>query len=162
MAEIPAEEIRIIEFTVDDAAEISELFQQAWPLAIEYPETWRNSRMYTPAQIIEEMENGYHYFGARLQGQIVGVYKAKLTEKGLFGEQQTVHPSCRASGLASAMYMQFAEFGKVNGCKRNYCNILVGQDAGERLMNKFGFAPWGEPFEQIEGMLVQTYEKSLL
>ncbi len=161
MAELPAEEIRIIEFNEDDAEEISALFKQVWLLAEEYPKKWRESRIYTPEQIITDMRNGYHYFGARLQGQIVGLYKAIITEKGLFGEQQTVHPGCRASGLASAMYMQFAEYGRKNGCKRNYCNILVGQEAGEKLMKRFAFAKWGEPYEQIEGMLVQTYERLL-
>ncbi|MGY5876536.1 MAG: GNAT family N-acetyltransferase [Candidatus Thorarchaeota archaeon] len=161
MAEIPAEEIRIVEFGEGDAEEISELFHQAWPLATDYPEEWRKSRMYTPEQIIDDMQSGYHYFGARLSGQIVGLYKAIITNLGLFGEQQTVHPSCRASGLASAMYMQFAEFGRQNGCLRNYCNILVGQETSERLMRKFGFTPWDEPFEQMLGMLVQMYERSL-
>lgn len=158
---MPTEEIRIVEFTEADASEISELFRQVWPLATEYPEHWRKKRMYSPDQIIQDMRSGYHYFGSRLQGRIVGVYKAIVTEKGLFGEQQTVKPECRASGLASAMYIQFAEYGKAHGCKRNYCNILVGQDVGERLMKKYGFVPWGEPYEQDEGMLVQMYERSL-
>ncbi|MFW9804731.1 MAG: GNAT family N-acetyltransferase, partial [Candidatus Thorarchaeota archaeon] len=73
--------------------------------------------------------------------KIVGLYKAKLTDEGLFGEHQTVVPACRASGLASAMYIQFAEYGRANGCIRNYCNILVGQEASERLMKRFGFRP---------------------
>jgi L-amino acid N-acyltransferase YncA len=161
MKKFPAEEIRIVEFDKSDAVEISELFRQVWPLATDYPEIWRKKRMYSPEQIIEDMENGFHYFGARLGGKILGVYKAIITDKGLFGEQQTVHPSCRATGLASAMYMQFADYGQRNGCKRNYCNILVGQEASEKLMIRFGFHPWGEPFEQIEGMLVQTYERIL-
>jgi len=59
------------------------------------------------------------------------------------------------------MYIQFAEYGRAHGCKRNYCNILVGQEASERLMKKFGFRPWGDPYEQIEGMLVQMYERPL-
>jgi GNAT superfamily N-acetyltransferase len=161
MSEMPTEEIRIVEFTEADASEISELFRQVWPLATEYPEHWRKKRMYSPDQIIQDMRSGYHYFGSRLQGRIVGVYKAIVTEKGLFGEHQTVRPECRASGLASAMYIQFAEYGKAHGCKRNYCNILVGQEVGERLMKKFGFVPWHEPYDQDEGMLVQMYERSL-
>jgi GNAT superfamily N-acetyltransferase len=162
MSELPAEEIRIVEFTEEDAREISEIFRQVWPLATEYPEHWRKKRMYSPDQIIQDMRSGYHYFGSRLQGRIVGVYKAMVTEKGLFGEHQTVRPECRTSGLASAMYIQFADYGRAHGCKRNYCNILVGQDVGERLMRKFGFTPWGEPYEQDEGMLVQMYERSLI
>jgi L-amino acid N-acyltransferase YncA len=161
MEEYPAEEIRIIEFVEEDAEEISDLFRQVWPLATEYPEHWRNQRMYTPEQIIEEMKNGYHYFGSRLQGRIVGLYKAKITDEGLYGEHQTVRPECRASGLDSAMYIQFADYGRAHGCKRNYCNILVGQEAGEKLMNKFGFRPWGKPYEQSAGMLVQMYERLL-
>lgn len=161
MEEFPAEEIKIIEFGEEDAVEISELFRHVWPLADDYPEHWRKKRMYTPEQIIEEMRQGYHYFGSRLQGRIVGLYKAKITEKGLMGEHQTVDPECRTTGLASAMYMQFAEYGRANNCKRNYCNILVGQKVGEKLMMKYGFRPWGEPFYQSEGMLVQMYERLL-
>jgi hypothetical protein len=161
MEEYPAEEIRIIEFGEEDAEEISELFRQVWPLATEYPEHWRRERMYSPEQIIDEMRNGYHYFGSRLQGSIVGLYKAKITDMGLYGEHQTVRPECRATGLASAMYMQFAEYGRENGCKRNYCNILVGQEVAEKLMQKYDFHPWGEPYEQSEGMLVQMYERLL-
>lgn len=161
MEEYPAEEIRIIEFSEEDAEEISEIFRQVWPLAMDYPEHWRKQREYTPEQITEEMRNGYHYFGSRLQGQIVGLYKAKITDKGLYGEHQTVRPECRATGLASAMYMQFADYGRVHGCKRNYCNILVGQEVSEKLMKKFGFEPWGEPYEQADGMLVQMYERLL-
>ena len=162
MSDLPAEEIRIIEFGKEDAKEISELFRQVWPLAKDYPEHWRKKRMYTVEQIIQDMDDGFHYFGSRLQGRIVGLYKARITDKGLFGEHQTVRPECRTSGLASAMYIQFAEYGKEHGCQRNYCNILVGQEVSERLMKKFGFVPWGDPYEQTEGMLVQMYERSLV
>lgn len=161
MAELPAEEIRIVEFDESDADELSGLMKRVWSSATDYPEDWRVRRMYSPEQIIEEMQAGYHYFGARLSGRIVGVYKAIITDKGLYGEHQTVDDSCRVSGLASAMYMQFAEFGIAHGCVRNYCNILVGQEAGEHLMKKFGFVPWGEPYEQTEGMMVQMYERPL-
>ncbi|NWF95458.1 MAG: GNAT family N-acetyltransferase [Candidatus Thorarchaeota archaeon] len=155
------EHIRIVEFGEEHAEEISELFRTVWPLLSEYPESWRKKRCYTAQQIVEDMRNGYHYFGARLRGRIVGVYKAIRTEKGLYGEQQTVVPECRDSGLASAMYVQFAEYGRQLGCVRNYCNILVGHEIGERLMKKFGFRPWGEPYYQDEGMLVQMYERLL-
>lgn len=161
MTEIPEEDIRIVELSEEDAEEISELFRHVWPLAEEYPEHWRKKRMYTAEQVIDDMRDGYHYFGSRLHGRIVGLYKAKVTDKGLFGEHQTVAPACRSSGLASAMYIQFAEFGRANGCERNYCNILVGQDTSERLMKRFGFRPWGNPYEQAEGMLVQLYERPL-
>lgn len=161
MSDLPPEEIRIVEFGEEDAEDISELLRQVWPLAQDYPKQWRERRMYSPEKIVEEMRNGYHYFGSRLQGRIVGVYKAIITEKGLYGEHQTVRPECRATGLASAMYIQFAEYGRAHGCLRNYCNILVGQEVGERLMKRFGFKPWGEPYQQSEGMLVQLYERPL-
>ncbi len=155
------EEIRIIEFSEEDAEEISQLFREVWPQATEYPEGWRKKRMYSAEQIIDDMRNGYHYFGSRLQGRIVGVYKALITDKGLFGEHQAVSAEYRNSGLASAMYVQFAEYGKAHGCKRNYCNILVGHKPSERLMKHFGFCPWGEPYEQYPGMQVQMYERPL-
>jgi GNAT superfamily N-acetyltransferase len=110
---------------------------------------------------VDDMRNSYHYFGARLQGQIVGLYKAIVTDKGLFGEHQTVRPTCRGTGLASAMYIQFAEYGRAHNCVRNYCNILVGQQISEKLMLRHGFRPWGDPYEQHEGMLVQMYERML-
>ena len=159
MAEIPEEEIRIIEFSEDDAEELSQLFKEIWPQELDYPEVWRKRRMYSPEKIIEELRSGYHYFGSRLKGEIVGVYKTKITEKGLLGEQQTVRRECRDTGLASAMYSQFIEYARQHNCKRNYCNILVGQKVGIRLMKKYGFVPWGEPYEQIEGMWVQMYER---
>lgn len=115
--------------------------------------------MYGPEQIVEEMRSGHHYFGSRLEGRIVGVYKAKITDKGLFGEHQTVRSACRSSGLASAMYIHFIEYAKTHGCHRNYCNILVGQEVGERLMRKFGFRRWGKPYEQHPGMIVQMYQR---
>jgi len=161
MMRFPAEEIRIVEFGEQDAQEISDLFRQVWPLLTEYPEHWRRKRCYGRQQIVNEMRRGYHYFGARLEGKIVGVYKARITAKGLFGEHQTVLPSCRESGLASAMYIQFAEYGRAQGCKRNYCNILVGSEVGEHLMRKYSFRPWGKPYYQSRGMLVQRYERPL-
>jgi len=161
MAHLPEEEIRITEFGEEDAVEISELFREVWPMATEYPESWRKERLYSTEQVLEDMRNGHHYFGSRLGGRIVGLYKAKITEKGLFGEHQTVRQMCQGTGLASAMYLQFAEYGRAHGCKRNYCNILVGQKTGERLMEKFGFRPWGAPYEQTDGMLVQMYERIL-
>ena len=159
MSQIPPEQIRVVEFGEDDAEEISLLFREVWPSATEYPESWRKRRMYSAEQIVGEMRSGYHFFGSRLEGRIVGVYKAKITEKGLFGEHQTVRLTCRSSGLASAMYIHFIEYAKKHGCRRNYCNILVGQDVGERLMTKFGFRPWGKAYEQHEGMLVQMYQR---
>lgn len=161
MKHLSDDEIRVIEFYERDADELSELMKQTWPLATEYPEHWRKKRMYTPQQIIEDFQNGYRYFGSRVDGRIVGFYKAIVTKKGLFGEHQTVSFRCRSTGLASAMYIQFAKLGKALGCERNYCNILVGQKSSERLMERFGFRPWGEPYEQAPGMLVQLYERPL-
>jgi GNAT superfamily N-acetyltransferase len=161
VTQYPEESVRIMEFSKQDAGEISELFKQVWPLLTEYPEAWRRKRCYSPEKIVREMHNGYHYFGARLRGRIVGVYKARVTKKGLYGEHQTVVPSCRDSGLASAMYIQFAEYGRARGCRRNYCNILVGSEIGEHLMQKFGFRPWGKPYYQDKDLLVQMYERLL-
>jgi RimJ/RimL family protein N-acetyltransferase len=161
MADIPVEEIRIIQFDEADAVEISELFRRIWPLVTEYPEEWRKNRMYSPEEVIEEMRSGHLYFGSRLRGEIVGVYKARITEKGLYGEHQTVQAECRGTGLASAMYHQFEVYGREHGCQRLYCNILVGHRVGERLMEKFGFRKWGDPYEQVEGMWVQLFEKPL-
>ncbi|MHA1576250.1 MAG: GNAT family N-acetyltransferase [Candidatus Thorarchaeota archaeon] len=161
MAKLQDEEIRIVEFGEEDAEEISKLFKVVWTMATEYPVEWRKKRMYTPQQIIDEMREGFHYFGGRLEGRIVGLYKASITEKGLYGEHQSVTQACWGTGLASAMYIQFAEYAKEHGCVRNYCNILVGQEVGEKLMKKFDFRLWGEPFEQYKGMLVQPYERIL-
>ncbi len=161
MVEFPAEEIRIIEFGEEDAEEISQLFKEVWPSADEYPKDWRKKRIYSPDQIIDEMQNGYHYFGGRLQGKIVGLYKVTFTDKGLYGEHQTVSQACWGTGLASAMYIQFAEYGKQHNCVRNYCNILVDSETGKKLMKKFGFRKWGEPYEQYPGMMVQLYERLL-
>jgi len=153
----PPEPIEIVEFGEEDAPELAELFAAVWPHAEEYPPAWRRKRCLTPQQIVEEMRIGYHYFGARLEGRIAGVYKALLTLKGCLGEHQTVHPDFRRRGLVRAMYHQFIEFARRHGAPCNYCNILVSQRGMRRLVEAFGFRPQGPPYEQAPGMLVQLY-----
>lgn len=152
---------KVIELGKEDAEEIEQLFKEVWPRAYEYPEGWRRKRTMTAEQIRKEMDEGYHYFGVRIGGRLVGVYKAKITERGCFGEQQSILPEFRNRGIASAMYEQFIEFARRNKCKVNYVNILVGQKSGERLVRKFGFHKVGEPYEQYPGMLVQMWEREV-
>jgi len=61
-------------------------------------------------EIKKEMGSGYFFFGVRIDGKLVGVYKASIAERGCFGEQQAVLPEYRAQSVASAMYEQFFEF----------------------------------------------------
>jgi len=35
-------------------------------------------------EIKKEMVSGYFFFGVRIDGKLVGVYKASITERGLF------------------------------------------------------------------------------
>ncbi|MHC1579613.1 MAG: GNAT family N-acetyltransferase [Candidatus Alkanophagales archaeon] len=151
----------VIELGKEDAEEIERVFREVWPRAYEYPEGWRRKRTMTAEQIRKEMDEGYHYFGVRVGGRLVGVYKAKITERGCFGEQQSILPEFRNRGIASAMYEQFIEFARRNKCKVNYVNILVGQESGERLVRKFGFRKVGKPYEQYPGMLVQMWEREV-
>jgi len=92
---------------------------------------------------------------------VTGVQTCSVTERGCFGEQQAVLPEYSDQGVASAMYEQFYEFAKANGCKVNYVNILAGNEPCERAMEKFNFYKTGEPWEQSKGMLVQTYERKV-
>ncbi len=149
------------ELTKEDAKEIEKLYKEVWLKAYEYPEGWRRKRAYSEKQIKEDMDNGYHYFGVRIKGKLVGVYKASITPYGCFGEQQAILPEYNGMGIASAMYRQFIEFARKNKCERNYVNILVGQKSSERLMEKFSFRKVGKPYEQYPGMLVQMYERKV-
>ena len=157
--EVPPDDepIRIIEFTEADAPEISDLFTKVWPFAEEYPPTWRQKRCITSSQIIEEMRSGYHYFGARINGNIAGLYKAHMTPKGFLGEHQTVHPDYRHKGLVRAMYRQFITYAREEGAVANLCNILISQVSMCELVEGFGFQPQGPPYEQASGMMVQLY-----
>jgi GNAT superfamily N-acetyltransferase len=149
------------ELSKEDAAEIEAVFREVWSRAEEYPEEWRKKRMLRKEEIEEDIDTDYHYFGVRVDGRLVGVYKASITEEGCFGEQQAILPNYSGRGIASAQYEQFIEYAKQNGCKKNYVNILVGQQSGERLVEKFGFRKRGKPYEQWKGVLVQMYEREV-
>jgi len=152
---------RVVALTKGDAPEIEALFKKVWPRAEEYPQGWRERRTLTRDEIVEDMERGYLYFGVRIDGKLVGIYKAIITEDGLFGEHQSVDPAYRRRGVAATMYEQFIEFARERGCKRVYVNILTSQEASERLVNRMGFKKSGVEFEQAEGMFVRRYEKSV-
>jgi L-amino acid N-acyltransferase YncA len=152
---------QVIELTEDDAEAIEQLFKNVWPHATEYPEQWRKNRMLSKEVIIDEMRRGYHYFGIKVEGKLAGLYKALISAEGCFGEHQSIDPKLARRGMGGAMYKQFIEFAKEMGCKRNFCNILIGQIPSEKLVKKFGFRKVGEPYEQAKDMLVQTYEREV-
>jgi hypothetical protein len=155
------EEIQIIEFTEVDAPEISALFALVWSKASHIPLEWRQKRVINAEQIIDEMHSGYRFFGARINGKIVGLYKTYLTPDGLLGEHQTVHPSYRHRGLVRAMYRQFISLAQQIGASANLCNILYSQHTMRKIVEQFGFKPDGKPYEQAPGMLVQLYKRSV-
>ncbi|RLG32009.1 hypothetical protein DRN80_06750 [Methanosarcinales archaeon] len=155
------EKRRAIKLGKEDAKDIAALYKEVWPKAYEYPKEWREKRAMSEEEIKKEMDSGYFFFGVRIDGKLVGVYKASITERGCFGEQQAVLPEYRDQGVASAMYEQFYEFAKANKCKVNYVNILAGNKPCERAMKKFNFYKTGKPWEQSKGMWVQTYERKV-
>lgn len=155
------EPYQVIELREDDAESIEQLFEDVWPHATEYPPDWRKKRMLSKEEIIGEMRQGYHYFGIKFEGNLAGLYKALITPEGCFGAHQSINPKYWRGGMGGAMYMQFIEFAKKMGCNRNYCNILIGQTASEKLVKKFGFKEVGEPYEQAKGMIVQMYEREV-
>ena len=120
-----------------------------------------NYTVMTPDEIVGEMKSGHLYFGIALDEMIVGVYKARIRGDMCFGEHQSIHPSCRAAGLAEAMYDQFFELAKRTNCRKNVVNILIGHGIGELCVRRYSFQKVGEPFEQAEGMLVQRYERQI-
>ena len=153
-------EIVIEEFTEKDAEELENVFKKVWLKAYEYPSEWRKKRQVKKEEIVKEMRSGYHFFGSRNEkGKIVGVYKLLVTDKGCFGEQQSILPEYTGKGVASAMYEQFIEYAQAHNCKKNYVNILVTHKACIRLVEKYGFLKVGDVFEQAEGMRVQRYER---
>ena len=157
--EAKAEKIEVRELSQASAPEIEMLFKKVWSTAYEYPKEWIKSRTPTKRQISIEMQKGYHYFGIRFGNKLVGVYKALITENGLFGEHQSVDPDYRGFGLATAMYHQFIGFGKENNCKKVYVNILANQLASRKILEKMGFRKKGPEYEQAKGMKVQMYER---
>jgi len=159
--EYTGEKRRAIKLSDEDAKDISALYKEVWPRAYEYPKEWREKRTMSAAEIKSEMDSGYIFFGVRIEDKLVGVYKASITDRGCFGEQQAVHPEYSAQGVASAMYEQFYEFAKANKCAVNYVNILAGNVPCERAMSRFNFYKTGESWVQSKGMLVQTYERKV-
>jgi len=142
----------------EDAEQIEELFRKVWlEDAEEYPREWRKLRALTKKQIMQEMKEGYQYFGIRLENKLVGVYKAFLTPYGLFGEHQSVDPAHRKLGLATAMYRHFIAYAKQNRCRKVYVNILATQIASQKIVKKMGFHKVGPEYSQAEGMKVQIY-----
>jgi GNAT superfamily N-acetyltransferase len=151
----------IVEFGESDSDELSRLFQAVWPTATEYPERWRRKRTLSSSQIVEEMGQGFRFFGAREEGRIVGVYKAVIKGDDCFGEHQTIPHSHRGSGIGSFMYDQFKDLAAEEGCRINSVNALIGQESTLRTIEKHGFHKVGEPFEQSPGMLVQRFEREV-
>jgi len=153
--------IEVEELSEKDAPEIEALLRKVWLTAYEYPEDWRKKRILSREQIFKEMQEGYYYFGIRMDNKLAGIYKALLTEKGLFGETQSVDPDYRGLGLATAMYRQFIKFAKENNCEKVCVNTLVNQAATTKILRKMGFHKKGREYEQAKGMKVQMYEKEV-
>lgn len=151
------DEFKVERLSENDAVELEELLRKVWPRATEYPERWRRGRVIGRKQVIDEMKSGFHYFGVKLNGKIVGFYKARVIGDGYLGEHQSVHPVHRGSGLARAMYKHFIQFAKESGCRRICVNVLPSQVASVKLVEEFGFRKTRE-YEQIPGMLVHLYE----
>ena len=153
--------IRVCRLGKRDSREIETLLKEVWPTAYEYPVEWRKKRTLSHRGIEEEMGIGYLYFGIRIRGKIVGIYKASIHEDGFFGEHQSIHPDYRGKGLAKLMYKQFFQLARKNKCKRVYVNILANQLATRKFVESLGFKKKGPEYEQIKGMLVQMYEKRI-
>lgn len=143
---------------VEDASEIEFLFRLVWPFAEEYPLEWRRRRCLSSEEIVREMLRGYYYFGVRLDGKLVAVYKAKIQHGICFGEHLSIHPDYRKRGLAKAMYKHILRFAGEKGCVSVRVNILPTQIASVKIVKRYGFRKIKE-YEQIPGMLVHLYEK---
>jgi len=158
LAKIKVNENHVKELTKEHAPQIEVLFKKVWSTAYEYPEEWRKARILSKEQILNEMNVGYHFFGVIINDKLAGVYKAFVTNDGLFGEHQSVDPDYKGLGLATAMYHQFIRFARENNCKKVYVNTLVNQAASIKILKKMGFRNRGQEYEQAKGMKVQTYE----
>lgn len=155
-----ARELKVKRLSENDAAQVEWLLREVWPRAAEYPEKWRDTRMIDQKQIIEEMNAGFYYFGVRINGKLLGFYKASIVGEAFFGEHQSVHPAYRRCGLAELMYEHFLKSVEESGCKKARVNILQSQAASAKLVNKFGFTKMRE-YEQIPRMLVNVYERKI-
>ena len=152
---------RAVPLGESEAEAISAVYKAVWLTAYDYPQEWREKRAMTADRVRSEMRAGYFFFGVYATETLVGVYKASITERGCYGEQQAVLPEYQNQGVAYAMYEQFLEFAKTNHCKVNYVNILIGNEPCERAMRRYRFYKTGEPWEQAKGMWVQTYERKI-
>lgn len=159
--EIGMEKIKVELLSLKDTAEIEALFVEVWSKAVEYPDEWRKKRILNREEISREMQGGYFYFGIKKDGRIAGLYKASIRGDCVLGEHQAVHPSYQRQGLAIVMYEQIVEFAREKNCKKVNVNILASQVASKKCVDKLGFHPKGDLWEQAEGMLVQTYEKDV-
>jgi len=157
-AQTKVNETYVKELSPEHASQIEALLKKVWSTAYEYPEKWRKARMLSEKQILNEMNAGYHYFGITIDNKLAGVYKAKVTEDGLFGEHQSVDQGYRGHGLATAMYKQFVRFARENNCKKVYVNILANQASSRKIVEKMGFHKKGGEYEQAKDMVVQMYE----
>jgi len=143
-----------------DAPEIELLLKEVWPKAVEYLKSWREMRTISQEQIVNEMNDGFIYFGVRANGRIIGFYKVFTIGSVCIGEHQSVHPFYRNRGLGKAMYKHFVELAEKIRSKKIYVNILPTHAASVKLVETFGFKKIGE-FEQISGMPVHIYEKEI-
>ncbi len=141
--------------TLEDASAIAVLFQRVWPYLTEFPLTWRNQRALSAKEIRQEMQEGFYYYGIRVRAQIIGVYKLTIGNE-ILGEQQVVDPDYRRKGVARLMYDQFLQLGhQLN--KPNCINLLLSNNTMIDFVSQLGFLPFGAPYEQHPGMLVQKY-----
>jgi len=152
--------LTVKQLSATDASDIELLLKEVWPTAVEYPNSWREMRTINTEQIVNEMNNGFIYFGIKANRRIVGFYKVFIAESICVGEHQSVHSFYRNRGLGKAMYKHFIEFAEKIWSKRIYVNILPTHAASVKLVETFGFKKIGE-FEQISGMLVHVYEKEI-
>jgi len=150
------------ELSPSDAPQIEKLLAEVWlGDAEEYPNEWRKHRALGSEGILDEMKEGYHYFGIRIDGVLACVYKALIVGDVLFGEHLSVSPAHQGRGLASTMYDHFFRFAKSSHCKKVRANILVGHEINEKMVRRLGFEKSGEPFYQAESMLVQAWEREV-
>lgn len=98
--ESKVEKHRVLLLRKEEAKDISAIYKEVWPKAYEYPEEWREMRAMSEEEVKKEMDSSHFFFGVRINGKLVGVYKASVTERGCFGEQQAVLPEYSDQGVA--------------------------------------------------------------
>lgn len=150
--------MEVVELGKKHSADIEELLRKVWLSAEKYPKKWREKRTLSKEAVEREMDEGCHYFGVWIDGKLAGIYKFIETEKGLLGEQQSVDRDYGRTGVASKMYEHFTREAAKRGIPA-YVNILIKDDAGLKMVNKYGFLKKGDKYQQIKGMWVQMFEK---